>query len=98
MAAGRALAGYSLDEVSAALNEAVAVAERMPPPGRIAADIRAARRRKHLEDETRRLLAEPAPAFAARLPPPPAPPKKAPKQVQPLSPEEKDAARARLAA
>ena len=56
----RVLRPYDLDEVRAVLDKQLATAERMPPPGPLAQELKARWQRKRVEDETARLLAQPA--------------------------------------
>ena len=88
---------YDLDDVLKALSAAVARADRMPAPGVIAGDLRDARKRRHLEAQTARYLAEPAPRIA--LPPPKKPTAPPPTRRRRAARRETDEqARQRLAA
>lgn len=70
----RALQPFDIEDVLAALNNKVATADRMPPPGPIAADLRDIRKRRHLEAQTAKYLAEPSRPAALPAPKRPAAP------------------------
>ena len=64
----RALRPFDLDDVRAVLDKHLASAEWMPAPGPLASDLRDLRKRRHLEAQTARYLAEPAPRIALPAP------------------------------
>ena len=93
----RVLRQYDLDDVRAAVDKCLASADRMPPPGQLAADLRDIRKRRHLEAQTAKYLAEPAPRIA--LPPPKKPSSPPPTRRRRAARRETDEqARQRLAA
>ena len=93
----RVLRPFDLDDVRTVVDRQLATADRMPAPGALAGDLRDLRKRRHLEAQTAKYLAEPAPRFALPAPKPPTQTK--PKRLRLAARREtEDEARQRLAA